>query len=918
MKKIFTKLMLLAVAAAALVSCENNYEEQAPVAELTQTVTLSTEKPVGVVRTELNEKGVPYWSKGDAVGVYLEDETKHYKFENDAEEATLTTSFTGQTAVANTLFVYYPYTSNGVADKGAKVDIPVNQEPTATSFDGKADIMLAKPVQLDEEGKQISDLEFARLGAIVKVELIDKDKTGNLADQHISTLTMTAESNLVGRVYIDVKNQQLGELYYGGSKSVTATYAEPIAANNPVYLVVYPQTLAAESKLTIEAATESYAISKEIALTKDWVFESGKVTLLTVNLEAGHMVKEETGLDLPIEDDFAWATGTSGVTPNKEWWSSDFAYTYGNNGELRLGKSGECGHITTSDLNLSGPFTVVVDAKAWSTETSQVAVTAGGVTQKSENLPLEAAGFKTFVFKFDAVGSKEAIKIEITGKRGFIDNLHIIKGHDYVLPPVLTVTKSEISVSHEAATETFTYGVANPVEGTNVEISDNADWITTETDGTTVTVTVDENTAEEAREGVVTVTYGDLTKTVTVKQNAKPTEGGPTTVVDVLNLALTGMSGTNYGTWSGKTSNSTAVYAGNSAGGNDAIQLRSNNSTSGIVTTASGGYARKIVVTWQSGTASGRTLNIYGKNSAYSAANDLYNTSNDGDKLGTIVMGTSTELTITGNYEYIGLRSNSGAMYITEIQITWESGEGGGSTPEPEPATPVLSVNPTSLSFDAAAGSKTIACTIENEVSGVNVTATETVDWLSTSVSGKTVTVTATANTGAARTATVTIAYAGAEESKTVTVNQAAGESTGGDEGGETQPVTVTKTSFSAVSGSLDSVISYTTAKNDGTTAPAINSSAIRLYQPSSGKTNGGSITITAKSGYTITSVTIGSNQKTTTAYSIDGGATSSNSDIAQNGKLTVTQDAQSITFYCRGASSSNRLNVNYISVTYK
>ena len=60
MKKIFTKLMLLAVAAAALVSCENNYEEQAPVAELTQTVTLLADKTA--VRTELIE-GVPHWSK---------------------------------------------------------------------------------------------------------------------------------------------------------------------------------------------------------------------------------------------------------------------------------------------------------------------------------------------------------------------------------------------------------------------------------------------------------------------------------------------------------------------------------------------------------------------------------------------------------------------------------------------------------------------------------------------------------------------------------------------------------------------------------------------------------------------------------------------------------------------------------------
>ena len=111
----------------------------------------------------------------------------------------------------------------------------------------------------------------------------------------------------------------------------------------------------------------------------------------------------------------------------------------------------------------------------------------------------------------------------------------------------------------------------------------------------------------------------------------------------------------------------------------------------------------------------------------------------------------------------------SGSTFIYKLV-----GENGGSTPEP--ATPVLSINPTTLDFAAEGGSKTVACTIENEVSGVNVTATESVDWLTTSVSGKTVTINATENTATTtRTATVTIAYTGAE-SKTVTVNQAAAE----------------------------------------------------------------------------------------------------------------------------------------------
>ena len=141
---------------------------------------------------------------------------------------------------------------------------------------------------------------------------------------------------------------------------------------------------------------------------------------------------------------------------------------------------------------------------------------------------------------------------------------------------------------------------------------------------------------------------------------------------DELNRDFTGVSGTSYAEWSGKTSNSTAVYAGQSAGGKDSIQLKSNDSISGIVTTTSGGYARKITVQWNSNTAATRTLDIYGSNTAYESASDLYGDSK-GTKLGSIVIETSTELVIEGDYQYIGIRSNSGALYLDSISIEWST-----------------------------------------------------------------------------------------------------------------------------------------------------------------------------------------------------------------------------------------------------
>ena len=148
---------------------------------------------------------------------------------------------------------------------------------------------------------------------------------------------------------------------------------------------------------------------------------------------------------------------------------------------------------------------------------------------------------------------------------------------------------------------------------------------------------------------------------------------GVVTITDNLTNALIGISGTSYSDWTGKQDQSDAVYAGSSAGGNDAVQLRASNN-SGIISTTSGGKVKKITVTWNSNTAADRTLDIYGNNTAYTATSNLYSSATRGTKLGSIVYGTSTELTVSGDYEFIGMRSNSGAMYLDNIAIEWESG----------------------------------------------------------------------------------------------------------------------------------------------------------------------------------------------------------------------------------------------------
>jgi hypothetical protein len=149
---------------------------------------------------------------------------------------------------------------------------------------------------------------------------------------------------------------------------------------------------------------------------------------------------------------------------------------------------------------------------------------------------------------------------------------------------------------------------------------------------------------------------------------------------DILTREFTGVSGTTYTDWSGKngTSGSGAVYAGNSAGpttGNTAnsIQLRTTN-PSGIWTTTSGGIFSKISVTWNSDTLDSRSLEVYGKDSAYASA-DLYSTA--AATKGTLICTVGRDGTVVlegddyGEYAYIGIKPIGGACYLTEIDITW-------------------------------------------------------------------------------------------------------------------------------------------------------------------------------------------------------------------------------------------------------
>ena len=233
--------------------------------------------------------------------------------------------------------------------------------------------------------------------------------------------------------------------------------------------------------------------------------------------------------------------------------------------------------------------------------------------------------------------------------------------------PVLSATPAATTVAATATSVTWT-------------ITSNTDWTIVPGTGVTASATSGNGNADvtlsfAANTGEAAVTYtatvsatGCDDVTITITQSAA---GSSSDITDTITSALLTATSTTYTDFSNVAATSSARYAGNSAkSSSGGIQMRSKNSNSGIVSTVSGGRVKSVTITVESGS---NTIDVYGSNTAYTGAGDLYATGeggNQGTKIGSLT-ATGT-ITFTDEYAYVGIRSNSGAIYVTSVEIVWE------------------------------------------------------------------------------------------------------------------------------------------------------------------------------------------------------------------------------------------------------
>ena len=123
-------------------------------------------------------------------------------------------------------------------------------------------------------------------------------------------------------------------------------------------------------------------------------------------------------------------------------------------------------------------------------------------------------------------------------------------------------------------------------------------------------------------------------------------------------------------------------------------------------------------------------------------------------------------------------------------------------------------------------------------------------------------------------------------------------------------------TNFTTTSGTVSGVLSFSTAKNSGTSDPAYNANNkdLRLYYHSGG--NGGSITLTPAENITITDIVMTTSTTPSVNYSVDGGTATSVTQTNKVYTISGISATQSVTI--QNVNTSNtQLRIKTIEVTY-
>lgn len=313
MKTFFKSILAVAVCASLFAACskDDTVSDPSNGRKVTMTVTASSElESASGSRTTYDPlTGKISWN---ATGEYLQvlETAASTTVFATSQEGTVSDN-TAKFAVTfpaneNTPLVYnavYPasawVTSSNTDITNMKVITPTVQQPTATSFDSNADLLIAKSITLESQPTE-PQMSFGRAVAIGKMTV------KNLASEEpVLGVEFTApDKKVTGRSYVDMTAGTVKEYGYTGnfSDNVTLSYSSEmnITANSETgmtaYFTCFPFEVATGETFTVTVTTATKIFTKTVTVQEGraLAFTTGDSSTFAVDMTGAAEEENET------------------------------------------------------------------------------------------------------------------------------------------------------------------------------------------------------------------------------------------------------------------------------------------------------------------------------------------------------------------------------------------------------------------------------------------------------------------------------------------------------------------------------------------------------------------------------------------------------------------------------------------------
>lgn len=313
MKTIFKPILAAAMCASLFTACskDDTISDPSNGRKVTMTVTASSElESASGSRTTYDPlTGKISWN---ATGEYLQvlETAASTTVFATSQEGTVSDN-TAKFAVTfpaneNTPLVYnavYPasawVTSSNTDITNMKVITPTVQQPTATSFDSNADLLIAKSITLESQPTELQ-MSFGRAVAIGKMTV------KNLASEEpVLGVEFTApDKKVTGRSYVDMTAGTVKEYGYTGnfSDNVTLSYSSEmnITANSETgmtaYFTCFPFEVATGETFTVTVTTATKIFTKTVTVQEGraLAFTTGDSSTFAVDMTGATEEENET------------------------------------------------------------------------------------------------------------------------------------------------------------------------------------------------------------------------------------------------------------------------------------------------------------------------------------------------------------------------------------------------------------------------------------------------------------------------------------------------------------------------------------------------------------------------------------------------------------------------------------------------